>query len=38
VNGQFLAEAVDSAIPHGGYGLITYRAGAEFDSFKATPP
>lgn len=38
VNGQFMAEAVDSAIPQGRYGLVTYRAAAEFDNFNASRP
>jgi pectate lyase len=38
VNGRLLAEAVDAAIPQGRYGLVTYRAAAEFDNFIATRP
>jgi hypothetical protein len=38
VNGQFVAEAVDTAIPQGRYGLVTYRAAAEFDNFNASRP
>jgi len=38
VNGRLLAEAVDSAIPAGRYGLVTYRAAADFDNFKASRP
>jgi hypothetical protein len=38
VNGQFVAEAVDSAIAQGRYGLVTYRAAAEFDNFNASRP
>jgi hypothetical protein len=38
VNGRFVAEAVDSTIPQGRYGLITYRGAAEFDNFNASRP
>jgi hypothetical protein len=38
VNGQFMTEAVDSAIPQGRYGPATYRAAAEFDNFNASRP
>jgi hypothetical protein len=38
VNGQFVAEAVDSAIPQGRSGLVTYRAAAEFDNFNVSRP
>jgi hypothetical protein len=38
VDGQLLAEAVDAAIPQGRYGLVTYRAAADFDSFNASRP
>jgi hypothetical protein len=38
VNSQFVAEAVDTAIPQGRYGLVTYRAAAEFDNFNASRP
>ena len=38
VNGRLLAEAVDSAIPQGRYGLVTYRAAADFDNFNASRP
>ena len=38
VNGKLLAEAEDGAIPSGRYGLVTYRAAADFDSFIASRP
>lgn len=38
VNGQFMTEAVDTAIPQGRYGPATYRAAAEFDNFNASRP
>ena len=38
VNGRLLAEGVDSAFPTGGYGLVTYRATAQFDNFSAVRP
>jgi hypothetical protein len=38
VNGQFVAEAVDAAIPWGRYGLVTNRAAAQFDNFNSSRP
>jgi hypothetical protein len=38
VNGRLLAEGVDSALPTGRYGLVTYRATAQFDNFSAVRP
>jgi hypothetical protein len=38
VNGQFMTEAVDTAIPRGRYGLVTNGAAAEFDNFNASRP
>lgn len=38
VNGQLMAEAVDSDYPTGRYGLKTYRTAAQFDNFSAIRP
>jgi hypothetical protein len=38
VNGRLMAEGQDSALPSGRYGLVTYRAAADFDTFSAMRP
>jgi hypothetical protein len=38
VNGRLMAEGQDSALPSGRYGLVTYRATADFDTFSAMRP
>lgn len=38
VNGRLMAEARDSDYSEGNYGLATYRAATQFDSFTAARP
>jgi hypothetical protein len=38
VDGQLLVEATDSTLPTGRYGLVTYRAAAEYASLEVTQP
>jgi hypothetical protein len=38
VNGRLLAEGQDTTFTTGRYGLVTYRAAAEFDNFNAARP
>jgi hypothetical protein len=33
-----MAEAQDATFTHGRYGMVTYRAAADFDSFRASRP
>jgi hypothetical protein len=38
INDQLVAEGVDATLPTGRYGLITFNATADFDSFRAVRP
>jgi hypothetical protein len=38
INDRLIAEGMDSDLPAGRYGLVTYRAAADFDTFSSKRP